>query len=561
MPQTSECFPSILGFVPVRSDDAPETADSPSVGTAATVPDDLIASLDMDETLRSMLLGTTESQHVLPLVYEDLRRRLSGLTNSNRGLQEIPIRLGNVAFEHSELRQHIRRVESEFKTLRNEIRVLPQRQPVTTTPGANPGSNSTAASVAASLSAPMRTDAQTPQPPPAIAPPEPQRVDPPAHTAPMPSLVLPPPTFTEFMATVPQVATNPLSVAAPGATRSLQTACDVLMPVPTLALTGPMNGATEALGPYSPVLMPLTTLLAPFTDVISYRSYRLRNTRGEATLVESCRYTRIKRRLDDLYPGFAPFGGSPPIRLLEFVTTLQDGFNALKASGVVAALLLTYYLEGSAKTLYAPQRSSGVRSEAGALVGTCTYLIDELIKRDLTDDVLQSAYEQVTDARQKANEDENEFADRIARGARECCNVFRDRELVNYFIRGLLPATRDAVTERVRHLTSNEQGDLTVARRIAVAKSNTFRARMKVTTTAMPARTRLRSNTLFLGEPEASTDPSAFRRDPNIPHMFAGPYQYWADLRRETLSTRIRLHVSSSRVSTPALVEERTRLR
>ena len=48
---------------------------------------------------------------------------------------------------------------------------------------------------------------------------------------------------------MPQVATHPLSVATPGATRSLQTACDVPMPVPTLALTGPMTAVTEALGP------------------------------------------------------------------------------------------------------------------------------------------------------------------------------------------------------------------------------------------------------------------------------------------------------------------------
>ena len=97
--------------------------------------------------------------------------------------------------------------------------------------------------------------------------------------------------------------------------------------------------------------MPLTTLLAPFTDEILYRSYRLRNTHNEVTLVESGNITRIKRRFDDLYPGFALFGGSPPISLLEFVTTLRDGSNALEAFEAVAAMLLTYYLEGSAKTL------------------------------------------------------------------------------------------------------------------------------------------------------------------------------------------------------------------
>ena len=106
------------------------------------------------------------------------------------------------------------------------------------------------------------------------------------------------------------------------------------------------------------------------------------------------------------------------------MTTLRDGFNALEASEAVAALLLTYYLERSAKTLYASQRSSGLRSEAGALAGTWPYLIHELIKRYLTDDVLQADYEQVKDARQKSNEDENEFADRIAKQRANAATYF-----------------------------------------------------------------------------------------------------------------------------------------
>ena len=146
---------------------------------------------------------------------------------------------------------------------------------------------------------------------------------------------------------------------------------------------------------------------------------------------------------------------------MEILTTLRNGFNALEASEAVASLLLTYYLEGSAKTLYASQRSFGARPEAGALGGTWPYLIQELIKRCLTDDVLQSAYDRVPDARQKENEDENTFADRIAKAARDCCNVFQDGELVKYFIRGLLSARRDALNERVRTLNPPEQGDLT----------------------------------------------------------------------------------------------------
>ena len=45
------------------------------------MPEDVIASLDMDGTLRSMLLCTIESQHVLPLVYGS--DAVAGTTSAN----------------------------------------------------------------------------------------------------------------------------------------------------------------------------------------------------------------------------------------------------------------------------------------------------------------------------------------------------------------------------------------------------------------------------------------------------------------------------------------------
>ena len=89
MPREAEDFPTIPGFVPIRSGDALETAESPSVGTAATVPADVLASLDRDDTLCFMILGDIESQNVLPLVYADLRGRLSSVLETITELQEI----------------------------------------------------------------------------------------------------------------------------------------------------------------------------------------------------------------------------------------------------------------------------------------------------------------------------------------------------------------------------------------------------------------------------------------------------------------------------------------
>ena len=215
MPQKAEVFPPIPGFVPIRSGDALETGESPIVGTAATVPADVLASLYMEDTLRSMILGDIESQNVLTLVYADLRGRLSGVLETNTELREIRSRLGNVALEHSELRQYIRSVQSEMEALRRENDAL--RHHVRNNENTVPtiGSTSPLASVAASLKAASRN---VPPPPTAIAPPEPRRAFPPS-SAPVPSLVPPLPTFTEFMATVPGASDIPLNHEAPRASR------------------------------------------------------------------------------------------------------------------------------------------------------------------------------------------------------------------------------------------------------------------------------------------------------------------------------------------------------
>ena len=56
-----------------------------------------------------------------------------------------------------------------------------------------------------------------------------------------------------------------------------------------------------------------------------------------------------------------------------------------------------------------------------------------------------------------------------------------------------------------------------------------------------------------MGEPEASPEPSPFRRDPNLLHMFAGPDQYWADLRARDLENAHTVATQNKRISKATL--------
>ena len=90
--------------------------------------------------------------------------------------------------------------------------------------------------------------------------------------------------------------------------------------------------------------------------------------------------------------------------------------------------------------------------------GTYTrpYVVHSLIERYHTDTGLQDAYDGVTLIAQRPNENENDYADRIAAAARDCASVFEDHELVHYHVRGLIATTRECVTEDLRRLPEKD---------------------------------------------------------------------------------------------------------
>ena len=249
-----------------------------------------------------------------------------------------------------------------------------------------------------------------------------------------------PPTFEEFMSGVhvpptgtstapqvqamPAVTTNPLkTVTVP----SLVTTCDVPTPVLQVSQAYPQHMGFNQEGQYCPGLVPHVPMHTPFTLVVSYRHYRLKEKHADLQELESTMLYKIKRRFDSLYPTFQVFDGTEPIKLLEFLATVREGFNEVRASEALAVLALEYYLDGQAKTLYTALNTPGAQTTNSILGGTWPALVDSFINRYLTDDILQAAYEKITDPKRKQEEEENASANRLISAARESCNVFEDR--------------------------------------------------------------------------------------------------------------------------------------
>jgi len=278
-------------------------------------------------------------------------------------------------------------------------------------------------------------------------------------------------------------------------------------------------------------------MLDPFARVVSYRSYRLNDVRVDLYHRESESISRLKRKLEGLYPALKPFTGSNPIDLLGFLSQMRDGMNTLGVCEGVAVRVLHYFLEGDARNFYASQTSPGVLSSDATRQYTWPHVINSLIKRYLQDDTLQVAYEGVTLISQRDGEDEGKYADRLDGAARACNYVFTDRELVHHYVRGLLASTRASVSEQMRRLDASERYDLAAVRRLAAAEGATFRARVKATMpVVVKPKTRL-APTMMIEEPSYAPPSSTLApyagpmRDPTIPHVVDDPLAQFSDLR------------------------------
>ena len=196
-----------------------------------------------------------------------------------------------------------------------------------------------------------------------------------------------------------------------------------------------------------------------------------------------------------------------------FLSQLREGLNSLGVAKAAAVRVLAFLLDGDAKSFYDSVTMTGTRSQNTNRTCTWPYVVHSLIDRYLTGTELQDAYDGVTLIAQSQNENENDYADKIAAAARHCANVFEDDGLVHYYVRGLLARTRERVSEDRRRLPEKERNNLPAIRRHATAQVNTYRAQVQAAeNTKAHTRARPRTQTLYVApdprETRGATGPS-----------------------------------------------------
>ena len=74
-------------------------------------------------------------------------------------------------------------------------------------------------------------------------------------------------------------------------------------------------------------------------------------------------------------------------------------------------------------------------------------LVNSLLERYATNDVLEEAYDNVVHIAQRANEDELAYADRLREASLRCPNVFTEQQLMNFYMKGLQKPIQAAVND------------------------------------------------------------------------------------------------------------------
>lgn len=101
--------------------------------------------------------------------------------------------------------------------------------------------------------------------------------------------------------------------------------------------------------------------------------------------------------------------------------------------------------------------------------------MDALIKRFLTNDVLQDLYKYVTSSTQDEGEIDAKFAVRMSPNSRPCFHAFRKDDVVNYFIWGFNPSVLKLVAHKVRKISASDKFNLEAVKQATKANGKSQR--------------------------------------------------------------------------------------
>jgi hypothetical protein len=112
-------------------------------------------------------------------------------------------------------------------------------------------------------------------------------------------------------------------------------------------MTYPNNAKEGPLGRRFRGLVELQTRLPEYKVLVSYRSYRLKDTEAVIDENDTGKVNEILKRIKHHFSYY--FGGEFPLKVLDFLSTVKESMGRNHVSEGVAAIILPYLLTGEAK--------------------------------------------------------------------------------------------------------------------------------------------------------------------------------------------------------------------
>ena len=177
--------------------------------------------------------------------------------------------------------------------------------------------------------------------------------------------------------------------------------------------------------------------------ILSVDRYRLLDREPERDL--RLRTSKVLAQLKHLYEGDR-FDGSDPLTLLHFLDELKTAFDEAALCEGDAKHMVRYFLDGEAARLFKGLTSREKKSYPR--------IVKWLLRTYVRESMLLDAREKFLTRSQKPTETELEYSNALSDLSMRCAGLISERDLINRFVRGLSPAIRTHVQDRVKRNTS-----------------------------------------------------------------------------------------------------------
>jgi len=220
-------------------------------------------------------------------------------------------------------------------------------------------------------------------------------------------------------------------------------------------------------------------MLKTFETIVNYRHYRLVDTTSVPKESELHDMYKMKWKIQSYAPTLGTFSGENPITLLPFLATFREVMNDLHKTEGAAVRILSYFLTERASDAYAAHMSQKFNMGSKPYVGTYPCVVDMLIRKYVSDEILQKAYDAVARGRQNDREDEEDFYQRLNTAWGNYRFAFEAGEFANFFLRGCKDSVREQVNVQLANLTDAQRAEPEEIRKLAVSAGRIQRSLMK----------------------------------------------------------------------------------